>query len=131
MNKPIAKQQEPNKREFGKKLELVAKQELIKQGYKIRTLNFQCKLGEIDIIAEHNKTIVFVEVRYRKSNRFGGASASVNRNKQLKLIRTAKLYLQKHHLTEKVPARFDVFAITNETDGLKYNWIKNAFHTQA
>lgn len=116
-----------SQKHLGNKFESFAQHELIKHGYKIISLNYQCKLGEIDIIAKDKGVIVFVEVRYRNSSRFGGAIASVNHKKQLKLIRTASLYLQKHQLTNKIQARFDVFAITGDSNNLTYHWIKNAF----
>lgn len=116
-----------NKREFGNEFETFACRQLEQVNCKIITTNFNCKLGEIDIIAYDGETLCFVEVRYRKQNTFGGATASVDINKQRKLIKAASLYLQQNNLTNKVACRFDVFAIQGEVNRLEFNWLKNAF----
>ena len=91
--------------------------------------NYRCKLGEIDLIMHDQDTIVFVEVRSRKQNRYGTALESVNRGKQQRLIRAAKYYLQKNKLTEQKPCRFDVVSVdnTHTLDELAIQWIPNAF----
>lgn len=114
-----------SKRAQGSQHEALAQKELEKQGYKIICCNFQCKLGEIDIIAQHDNCLIFVEVRYRQSSLFGGAALSVDRKKQKKIIRAASLYLQQNNLTNQIPCRFDVFAIQGSQGS--FNWIENAF----
>jgi len=75
-----------------------------------------------------NDTVVFVEVRYRRSNRFGGAVQSVDRHKQRKLARSAQQFLQQHHKLNNQPCRFDVIALSAATPP---EWIKNAFELPA
>lgn len=120
-----------NTREQGNQLEDFAVNQLIKSGCKIIQRNFQCKLGEIDIIAMDGNILIFVEVRYRKQQTYGGAMLSVDQKKQRKIINTANFYLQKNQLTNKKVCRFDVFAIQGkiQSDLSKpdYNWIKQAF----
>ena len=116
-----------NKREFGAELEMFAAKQMETQGCRIIEKNYSCKLGEIDIILQDKETLVFVEVRYRKQNKFGGAIASVDNKKQRKIIKTASLYLQSNKLTDKVACRFDVFAIQGNFSNLSYNWVKDAF----
>lgn len=116
-----------NKREFGSQLETFAKTILLKEGCKIVQLNYQCRLGEIDIIIKDGNTLVFVEVRYRKHAMFGGAVASVDYRKQQKLIKAAQQYLVENKLTNNTICRFDVFAVEGPIDRLEYEWIKNAF----
>lgn len=116
------------KRELGDQLEQFASQELIKNNIKIVATNYLCKMGEIDIIARDKKDLVFIEVRYRKNERFGGSTSSVNLKKQKRVILAAQHYLQKHQLTNKIACRFDVFAITGNLNQLEYNWIKAAFN---
>ena len=116
-----------NKREFGGQLETFACDRLKQKGCRIVAVNFECKLGEIDIIAEDDTTLVFVEVRYRKQNKFGGAIESVDFKKQSKIIKTAQFYLQQHQLTNKVACRFDVIALEGDPQRLAFNWIKSAF----
>jgi putative endonuclease len=118
---------ESNKREFGENLEKLAAQQLVQQGLKIVAENYLCKMGEIDIIARDNQDLVFIEVRYRKSEAYGGSLASVDKKKQHRVILAASHYLQKHKLTNKIACRFDVIAITGSLNQLRYNWIKGAF----
>ncbi|MGX5202602.1 YraN family protein [Aliikangiella sp. IMCC44632] len=118
----------PNKRDFGSQIEVRARQFLEREGCIIIETNFNCKLGEIDLIAKHRETLVFVEVRYRNSHRYGGATLSVDKRKQSKLIKTASFYLQQKKLTNKIACRFDVIAITGELNQLEFNWIENAFN---
>jgi putative endonuclease len=83
--------------------------------------NFCCRLGEIDLIMQEGQTLVFVEVRLRRSQQFGGAAASITHHKQQKLLKAAQIYLQK--LKTLPPCRFDVVV----TDGDNMEWIKDAF----
>ncbi|SHE97804.1 putative endonuclease [Microbulbifer donghaiensis] len=89
--------------------------------------NYHSRRGEIDLIARDGDTVVFAEVRYRRSDRYGTASATVDGRKQQKLLATAYSYLQ--HKKLDCPCRFDVIAIDGARDGegQKIQWIKNAF----
>jgi len=117
------------KREFGNQLEEFAARTLTEKGLNIVSQNYLCKMGEIDLIARDQRDLVFIEVRYRKSESFGGSVASVNKKKQRRIILAANHYLQKHQLANKVPCRFDVFAITGTIQQLEFNWIKGAFNS--
>ena len=68
------------------------------QGCKLIARNWHCPFGEIDLIVKHGKILVFVEVRYRRSNAFGGAAASITPAKLAKLSRSIDYYLQTHKL---------------------------------
>ncbi|GMR15757.1 MAG: YraN family protein [Gammaproteobacteria bacterium] len=119
-------------REQGEYTENLACQFLEDKGFKLIERNFHCRLGEIDLIMQDNNNLVFVEVRYRRSNNFGSGAESITYNKQSKLIKTASLYLQQHAKLNKYPSRFDVVSITGfiETDNINnidFNWIENAF----
>jgi putative endonuclease len=84
--------------------------------------NWRCRFGEIDLIMLDGSTRVFVEVRLRSRNDFGGAAASVTAAKQKKLIAAARQYLTT--LKTLPPCRFDVVALTGNAAP---DWIKNAF----
>lgn len=86
--------------------------------------NYRCRFGEIDLIMREDDTIVFVEVRMRSSDQFGGAAASITTAKQAKLIRTARHYLASQN--DDFPCRFDVVLISG-TRGNDIEWIQNAF----
>ncbi len=104
---------------------------LERQGLILRERNYACKSGEIDLVMQENDTLVFVEVRYRKSARFGSAEESVGYQKQQRLMRTAAHYLQTFKLTDKHPCRFDIITAQPAVDGNTGTpvacWLKNAF----
>jgi len=106
----------------GESEELRACEYLQTQGLRLITQNFSCRMGEIDLIMQHNDSLVFVEVRYRKNKTFGGAAASITRIKQRKIIRTALFYQQKH--APKSCMRFDVVAIEGDN---QLQWFPSAF----
>jgi len=114
--------------QFGEKSESVAVDFLKKQGYRIIELNYRTKLGEIDIIAKQEKTLVFIEVKARKSSRFGRPELAVTPKKQRKISMVALYYL-KSTKQGNAKARFDVVAINSakakESPNIKI--IKNAF----
>ena len=119
-------------REQGQYTESLACQYLENKGFNLIEKNFNCKVGEIDLVMQDNDTLVFVEVRYRKSNDFGSGAESITASKQSKLIKTASLYLQRHAKLNQSPVRFDVVSITGfiETEDLNkihFDWIENAF----
>jgi putative endonuclease len=97
---------------------------LQRHGLKLVTQNFRSYFGEIDLIMQDADTLVFIEVRQRSSDDFGGAAASIDRHKQHRLIRTAQYYLAR--LRHTPPCRFDVVLMDNE-QGHNSEWIKNAF----
>ncbi len=112
-----------NSKDTGDEAENLALNHLIKSGLTLVTQNYHCKFGEVDLIVNDGNTLVFVEVRFRKSDRFGSALESVTKSKQEKIITTARHYLTKQKLGESRPIRFDVIGITAHN----IEWIKHAF----
>lgn len=112
-----------NKRDIGKDKEKKAADYLQKNGITVKENNYYGKYGEIDIVAEDGKTVVFVEVKYRKSEKCGKAEESVSKTKMKRLYITAMEYLTKKRIANSVSVRFDLIAI----NGTKINWIKNSF----
>ena len=103
----------------GRDAEARAQRFLQQQGLKLIEKNFRCRVGEIDLIMRDEQMLVFVEVRFRKDQRFGGAAASVGLIKQQRLWRSASFYLMRF---PRVPAcRFDLVAI----EGNDLHWLKN------
>jgi putative endonuclease len=96
---------------------------LKENGYKIAEKNFKTRIGEIDVIAEKDGIIIFIEVKTRSSNAFGEPSEAVNYVKQSKYVKVASEYLIRKGLVDS-PCRFDVIEII---DG-KINHIDNAFY---
>jgi putative endonuclease len=95
-------------------------------GCRILARNVRYRAGEIDIVADDGGTLVFVEVRMRRGDGFGGAAGSVDTFKQGRLVRAAHLYLHQHSGTRGAtpPCRFDV--ITADAGGIR-DWIRDAF----
>ena len=112
----------------GKHYEDLACRYLRKQGLKLLDRNYHCRRGEIDLIMRDQDSLIFIEVRYRRHAHYGSASESVNWHKQQRLIAAAEHYLL---LKFKSPpaARFDVIAISGETENIELEWIRNAFGT--
>lgn len=102
---------------------------LTTQGYKILAKNYHSAYGEIDIIAETDNIIAFVEVKTRKEKGIATAREAVSKTKQVKIIQTALLYLQENKI--KKQPRFDVCEIYLDgktgTIVTNVNFIKNAF----
>jgi putative endonuclease len=83
---------------------------LLVRGYRLRDRNWRGGGGEIDLIVERRREIVFVEVKTRSSDLFGGAIAAVNRDKQRMLSRVSAAYLSAHRLWQQ-PCRFDIITV--------------------
>lgn len=111
--------------ERGAAAERAARAWLERHGLRLRHANYRCRWGEIDLVMEDGDTLVFVEVRYRNSARYGGAAASVDAAKQQRLARAAADYLSR--LRGRPPAsRFDVVALE---PGGRIEWITDAFES--
>ncbi|HBV75177.1 MULTISPECIES: YraN family protein [Vibrio] len=114
-----------NKREIGSQYETLAKEYLIRQGLTFISSNYLSRFGEIDLIMKQANTFVFVEVKYRKSQKYGHAAEMVTYQKSQKLIKTAMVWLkQQGHTIDNTAFRFDVIAIHQQ--GHDVEWIKNA-----
>ena len=102
------------------------------QGYKILAQNYRAVRGEIDLVAQDGDCIVFVEVKTRRSLKFGIPQAAVTQQKQQQISKVALAYLQTHNRFD-APCRFDVIAIhlSPQLELLKLEQIENAFAFQA
>ena len=95
---------------------------LIERGLTLVTRNYRAPCGEIDLIMRDLDCLVFIEVRFRKNDLFGGGLESVDYKKQRKLIKTAQYYLGSCQKYDKISCRFDVVSIENSIE-----WIPDAF----
>lgn len=112
---------------LGRAAEAAAARFLERRGYRILNANFRAKGGEIDLVAQDGDALAIVEVRYRASNRYGGAAASITHAKRSRIIRAARLLLARNPTLAKLPARFDVVEVTGPADDLNCNLIRGAF----
>jgi len=111
----------------GRQAEQQALRYLEARGLRLLECNFRSRHGEIDLIMREADCLVFVEVRYRRSHAYGGAAASVDRNKQSRLVSTALYYLRCHPGSAQQPTRFDVVALTARDGATDIEWIRDAF----
>ncbi len=114
-------------REKGSRYEQAAERHLNARGLRTIGRNFNCKLGEIDLIMDDGEYLVFVEVRYRNSNAFGSPLESITASKQHRISRAAATFLQREQQLALRPCRFDAVGITGPDDSLVFDWIKGAF----
>ncbi len=99
---------------------------LRRQGYRILERNYRCPLGEMDIVAREDKTVVFVEVKTRSSDRFGSPQAAIGPQKQRRMTAVALCYLKGKGWLG-TPARFDVAAVSLREGGETITLHRNAF----
>jgi putative endonuclease len=99
---------------------------LVERGMRIVARNVRYQVGELDIVAADGALLVFVEVRRRANDHFGGAKASVSGAKRSRLVRAAQVYLLEHHGQRWPACRFDVVAFESG----RLEWIVDAFGTE-
>lgn len=112
-----------NRRKLGSHYEEEAARFLKSRGLYFVAKNFRSRTGEIDLIFRDGKTIVFVEVKYRKDEKKGDPLEAVDLSKQARIRETARYYLYRFRYAEDTPCRFDVVGIL----GGEIHWVKNAF----
>jgi len=110
----------------GKRGEELAVAYLAEAGYRIVDRNYRCVFGEIDIVAEEGETLVFIEVKSRRSEAYGDPQLAVGREKQKRISRIAMHYLEEKRLRHR-PARFDVVAVKLLPADHQIELIRNAF----
>lgn len=112
----------------GRAAEEQALSHLESQGLTMVARNFRCRVGEIDLIMLHGQSLVFVEVRSRKCNRYASAAASVDFRKQRKLARAAGYFLLRRPGFRHHPVRFDVVALDGPSpERYTIQWLRDAF----
>ncbi|UVI32481.1 YraN family protein [Paenibacillus spongiae] len=118
------------RRAIGSLGETYAADRLTDEGFAILHRNWRCRSGELDIVAEHRGTLVFIEVRTRTAGgRFGTAAESVDPRKRRQVRSIAEIYMQAFQY-RRMPARFDVIAITIERKSnaiIEYKHLQGAF----
>lgn len=109
--------------------EAIAAEFLRKKGYQLVATNYKSRFGEIDLIVQNRKYLVFVEVKLRKSDRFAAAAEFVDARKQGRLVMTAQMYLSDHPTL--LQPRFDVIEVYAplgiDTKKPKVNHMEDAF----
>lgn len=116
-----------SRRARGDAAEAAALRLLLEAGLKPVAANANYRGGELDLVMLDRDTLVFVEVRYRKSNAFGGGAASVDSAKRRKLVLAAQQFLLEHPRHANAPCRFDVVEASGDIASPRVEWLKDAF----
>lgn len=95
--------------------------------YKIIARNYNCRWGELDIVAKRGKCLCFIEVKTRGEGSFGRPADAVDRVKQAKIIKSAYYFLKKNQYYSEFMRRFDVAEVYINDNKVKINYIQNAF----
>lgn len=111
----------------GENAEQAACDFLLAKQFKLIERNVRYPFGEIDLLMQDGKELVFVEVRFRRNQNFGGGVASVTTSKQKKMANAAQAWLSSHPQWANAACRFDVVAIDWHQNGFRCDWIKSAF----
>jgi putative endonuclease len=110
----------------GRNAEDRARRYLERHGLTFIESNYRCPPGEIDLVMGDRSTTVFVEVRYRENQRYGGALESIDSRKQGKLRAAARHYLQRRYRSTDVACRIDVILLSGDGGETDIEWISNA-----
>ena len=114
-------------RELGERGEALAWNFLRKLGYKILEKNYRTRFGEIDLVAQKEGVIVFLEVKTRRDTRFGRPEEAVDWRKRRKLVRIAQAFLQTQGLENRA-ARFDILSVSWDGRGEpRFSLLEDAF----
>ncbi|WP_034474920.1 YraN family protein [Butyrivibrio proteoclasticus] len=116
-----------NKRQVGDYYEKLACEYLRRSGACIIERDYRAFRGDIDIIARDGIYLCFIEVKYRKDNKYGAPEGAVTISKQRQICKLSKLYLYSKVKSIDVPIRYDVIAITDDENVPVIKWHKNAF----
>lgn len=92
--------------------------------------NYRCRSGEIDLVLLEQEKLIFVEVRYRRSQHYGGSLESIDIRKQQRILNTAIHYLHNHPWARQHPCRFDVVLISGAPLNPQLRWIVDAFRNE-
>ena len=116
----------PSPGERGAGFELAARRELERAGLRLRAANVRYRFGELDLVMDDADVLVFVEVRYRRGEGYGGGAASVDGRKRRRLARAAAAYLAASPALSRRPCRFDVIEADGDPAAPRLHWLKDA-----
>ncbi|HJS34176.1 MAG TPA: YraN family protein [Pseudoxanthomonas sp.] len=121
-----------DRRKRGQAVEAAARELLRRAGLTDLAANALYRVGELDLVMRDatrpgTPTVVFVEVRYRQSQLFGGGAASVDAGKRRRLVHAALRFLQEHPALADAPCRFDVIDAQGDPAAPRLTWIRDAF----
>lgn len=120
-----------HRRALGAAIEAAARTHLLRAGLRAVAANANYRLGELDLVMLEGDgaaaVLIFVEVRYRRSARFGGGAASIDARKRRRIVRAAQYFLIAHPRLARLACRFDVVEADGDPDSPQLNWLRDAF----
>jgi putative endonuclease len=117
-----------DRRARGALVEAAARRHLLDAGLRELAANASYRGGELDLVMrDHGDCVVFVEVRYRSHQGFGGGAMSVDAAKRRKLVHAAQLFLSAHRELRDAPCRFDVIEADGDPAAPRIHWLRDAF----
>lgn len=112
--------------QFGKLGEDIAVGHLERKGYKILVRNYRFARVEVDVICEHEKEVIFVEVKTRTSDQMAYPEQAVGKSKQRNIRLAAENFLEENQIT--YPVRFDIIAVVKNESKFEIEHIEDAFY---
>ena len=122
---PAAYSQLMDRQQAGRTAEARAAQALQQAGFTVIARNYRCRLGELDIVAQRAQLLVIAEVRLRSRPQFGGAAASINPAKRLRIIHATRFLLRTQPALAQLVVRFDALLLSGADSPIE--WIEAAF----
>jgi len=116
----------PDRQQTGAAAEAAARATLEAQGLRTLASNVNFRFGELDLVMRDGDTVVFVEVRYRRNDRFGGGAGSVDHKKRRRIVLAARAWLAGQRGLADAPCRFDVVSVQGDRS-LECDWLRGAF----
>lgn len=116
----------------GAAVEAAARAHLLRAGLRGVAVNANYRFGELDLVMLDDSrreavVLVFIEVRYRRDDRFGGGAASIDSRKRRKLVQAAQAFLLAHREFANAACRFDVIDADGDPDAPRLTWLRDAF----
>lgn len=126
MDKPPA-----HRRALGAAVEAAASAHLVRAGLRAVAANANYRFGELDLVMLEGNgataVLIFIEVRYRRSARFGGGAASIDAHKRRRIVRAAQIFLLAHPRLAHLACRFDVVEADGDPAAPRLTWLRDAF----
>ncbi|MDA1073729.1 MAG: YraN family protein [Proteobacteria bacterium] len=116
-----------NSRQTGQWAEGLALDYLTDKGLHLVERNFQCRVGELDLVMLDQQILVFVEVRYRRNDRYGSGLETITFRKQRTLLQAARFYLLRTPQYAHAASRFDVVSVGGPNYAPSFQWTRGAF----
>ncbi|WP_462114891.1 YraN family protein [Lysobacter xanthus] len=129
MRLPSPPRADAGTRARGAAVEAAARAHLVRAGLAPVAANATYRFGELDLVMHDGDVLVFVEVRYRADDRFGGGAQSITATKRRRLVQAARAYLAAHPRWADAPCRFDVVDASGDAQRPTLHWIRDAFRT--